>query len=423
MDSAASKIKKFFAKKKSEVKFKVINIHILKSNKERKTSSNFFFHNFYQVAGPGRKLNSQESQPSSSSNSKEKDKDIYVPIPHELSEQSTRARDAALRRIEKVDKNDKEFNTSLAAIKAQAKKELEAEKLAREQGGSRPAPEPKVNEDFAVQGVYFRCPLISDECLPRKEWKVKIKEFLYEQLQVDPALTACLIIVNCNIKERADNCVETLKKYLENIIQNPGEEKYHKIRVGNRIFSEKVANVEGSAEFLRAAGFEDIEIDGEKFLLWNPASDLGNLIQLHESLGLSEVIALELDRNIQVLLPSQAKKTALPPEFFRISKEELLKEQLLRAEALENSQILKTKAMREKEELRIVNRYKFTLIRVRFPEGYYLQGTFNVYENLSAVYEFVKSCLTDELAQFSLIGPTGHKFGDEDMEQSLFNLR
>ncbi len=43
-------------------------------------------------------------------------------------------------------------------------------------------------------------------------------------------------------------------------------------------------------------------------------------------------------------------------------------------------------------------------IGVRFPEGYYLQGTFSVYENLSAVYEFVKSCLTDENAQFILVG-------------------
>jgi UBX domain-containing protein 6 len=80
--------------------------------------------------------------------------------------------------------------------------------------------------------------------------------------------------------------------------------------------------------------------------------------------------------------------------------------------------------MREKEELRVINRYKFTLIRIRFSDGTYLQGTFNVYETMSHVYEFVKSCLKYEDAQFSLIGPSGHKFNkEEDMEQSLFNLR
>lgn len=250
-----------------------------------------------------------------------------------MTEEAQRARDAAMQRIEKIDKSDKEFNTSVAAIKAQVRREVEAEiQAAKELQASshRPAEPKEVHEDFAVQGVFFRCPLISDEILPRKEWKVKIKEFLYEQLQIDPALTACLIIQNCNIKEKADHCVETLKKYLENIINNPSEEKYHKIRMGNRIFSEKVANVEGSMEFLRAAGFQEEEMDGEKFMIWNPESDIANLVQLHEALGLTEVINLELDRNIQVLLPSQAKKTALPPDFFRMTKEEILKDQQIR---------------------------------------------------------------------------------------------
>lgn len=34
---------------------------------------------------------------------------------------------------------------------------------------------------------------------------------------------------------------------------------------------------------------------------------------------------------------------------------------------------LRTKAMREKEELREIRKYKFALIRIRFPDGLYLQ--------------------------------------------------
>lgn len=34
---------------------------------------------------------------------------------------------------------------------------------------------------------------------------------------------------------------------------------------------------------------------------------------------------------------------------------------------------LRTKAMREKDELREIRKYKFALIRVRFPDGLYLQ--------------------------------------------------
>lgn len=91
---------------------------------------------------------------------------------------------------------------------------------------------------LAVAGVYFRCPYLSSEILSQDEWKGKIREFLYEQLKGEEAgLTACLIIQNCNTgRERVNNCVETLGKYLENIINNPEVEKYRKIRMHNRIF-------------------------------------------------------------------------------------------------------------------------------------------------------------------------------------------
>lgn len=219
----------------------------------------------------------------------------------------------------KNSKNSKDFNTSLAAIKAQVKRELEAENQQKaEQRQPKEKPAEKTQEDLAVLGVFFRCPLISDEILPRKEWKIKIKEFLYEQLEEDLGLTASLIIHNCNTKDKADACIETLKKYLENIIQNPSEEKFQKIRCSNRIFQEKVANIEGSKEFLKAAGFVEKEVDGELFLVWTQSDNVGELVQLFEALGESEPISLELDRNIQVLLPSQARKTILPTDFFRI---------------------------------------------------------------------------------------------------------
>lgn len=96
----------------------------------------------------------------------------------------------------------------------------------------------KDNSLLAVTNVYYRCSYLSDEILSQDEWKVKIKEFLYEQLKgEDMGLISCLIIQNCNSKKnRIDACVETLGKYLENIINNPEEEKYQKIKMQNRIF-------------------------------------------------------------------------------------------------------------------------------------------------------------------------------------------
>lgn len=54
---------------------------------------------------------------------------------------------------------------------------------------------------------------------------------------------------------------------------------------------------------------------------------------LVDALQNAEIINLELDRNVQVLQPSQAgRKTKLPDDFFRYTPEELKKEQQSRYE-------------------------------------------------------------------------------------------
>lgn len=384
----------------------------------------------FGAAGSGRKLNSEVPQPSSSSQKahSSSSRDVYVPPKRkELSAEAKAAAEAALARVQSTDK--KEFNTSLAAIKAQIRRELEMERKAKEstlqEGSSGDNNADNERKDLAVQGVFFRCPLISEEILPRKEWKVKIKDFLYEQMQHERGLSACLIVYNCNPKEKYEPCVETLIKCLENIQNNPNEEKYKKIRMTNRMFCDKIKVCEGALELLHAAGFEEITIDDEPYLIWseeNMESET-TLQSLIEALKCSEPIHLELDRNIQVLLPSQVRRTNLPDDFYRISPEEIKREQLRRTQALEDAQILKTKAMREKEELRTLNRYKFTLIRVRFPNGVFLQGTFNVYEKLSQVYEFVQSCLMHEASEFVLISSTEQRFTEADFDKSLYDLK
>lgn len=175
----------------------------------------------------------------------------------------------------------------------------------------------------------FRCPLISDEVLPRSEWKVKIREFLYEQLETEPGLTACLIIHNCNVKDKAEACTETLSKYIENVVNNPDDEKYRKIRLTNRIFCERVRGVEGGYEFLIGAGFVEQTIDEEAYLIYS-SDEIDQLPELLDALRNAERIALDLDRNVQVLLLSQARKFDLPPDFYRVSPEEAKKEQKLR---------------------------------------------------------------------------------------------
>lgn len=307
MDQAASKIKKFFSKKKSEAKFK--------------------------TAGPGRKLN-DDSASSSGSHSKKAPKDVYVPVKrNDLTDEAKAARDAAMSRAMNSNIN-RPLNVSLIAIKEQARKELEEQRKHEPEASLKQLSIIPEKKDYSIEGVFFGCPLISEEILPKKEWKVKIKDFLYEQLASDPGLTSCLIIKNCNTLDKAEDCIETLKKYLQNIINNPSEEKYQKIRMSNRIFCDKVANAEGSLEFLKAAGFQEQICDGENFLVWSPDYPTEMLVQLLEALDLCEVIHLELDRNMKILLPSQIKNINLPPDFFRISPEEIKKEQQARYEII-----------------------------------------------------------------------------------------
>ena len=72
--------------------------------------------------------------------------------------------------------------------------------------------------------------------------------------------------------------------------------------------------------------------------------------------------------------------------------------------------------MREREEQREKRKYRYTLIRIRFPDGLVLQGTFSVYEHFSAVTEFVQDCLEYPLP-FVLHEAGGAKKFDDESSQ------
>lgn len=409
----ADKIKKFFQKKKMEANFK--------------------------RAGPGRKLTEDTSSRSSS-----QETNVVAAPRAPMSDEARQAAAAAMARINSGRRTDQAaFQTSLAAIQSQVRKEMEAEKKeAASKGGastsseqsltkSQSSVELEANPILAVQGVYFRCPLISNEILSKEEWQPKIREFLFDNLESEKGLTACLIIHSCNKgREKISNCVTTLQKYLDNIVRNPDDEKYQRIKLSNRVFQERVAPLEGTSEFLEAAGFQKQKITvndaEEEFFVLSEVSEeaLENLKMLNDALCNAEPVQLELDRNLCVLYPSQAaKRVELPPVFFTMTAEELKREQQLRSEGIERSMMLRTKAMREKEEMREMKKYRFALIRVRFPDGILLQGTFGVHEKYENVVAFVRENLEDEDLPFSLTTPTGHRLTLEDEQSSLVDLR
>lgn len=79
--------------------------------------------------------------------------------------------------------------------------------------------------------------------------------------------------------------------------------------------------------------------------------------------------------------------------------------------------------MREKDELREIRKYKFAIIRVRFPDGLYLQGTFSVYEKFSEVTNFIEQNLDNSTPLFHLYSPTGHRLEESDKTSTLVDLR
>lgn len=206
----------------------------------------------------------------------------------------------------------KKYFRSLAAIRAQARKEIEAEMAAaaaaqEEPTVSKPPPSPKQQDPdrLAVSGIYFACPLIGrfwifytvwlklsifnsstgPEILTKSEWNAKIREFLYEQLEQERSLTAVLMIHSLNKnRDKVEQCVKTIHRMFENIINNPSEEKYRRVKIESRAFQEKIKDVEGGLELLLAAGFENQDIETtpgqvEKFLVF-PEEKLADIEQL-----------------------------------------------------------------------------------------------------------------------------------------------
>lgn len=59
----------------------------------------------------------------------------------------------------------------------------------------------------------------------------------------------------------AKNCFNTLKLYLENIVNNPTEHKFRKINPQNKRFQAQVANTIAGKQILQNLGFKEVERD------------------------------------------------------------------------------------------------------------------------------------------------------------------
>uniref|UniRef100_A0A1A8NMN3 UBX domain-containing protein 6 n=1 Tax=Nothobranchius rachovii TaxID=451742 RepID=A0A1A8NMN3_9TELE len=381
----------------------------------------------FKSAGPGKKLTEDSSNRpevvQSSSSAKQNRH-------HAPSEGAQRAGAAALARIEQ--KQRPKVHTSQDAIRNQVKRELEAEAAAvaeKERAASAEGSGVPV-KDFAclsVSGVYFTCPL-TGATLTKSQREVHIKEAIFMRFEEDAVEASVMMIHTFNKdRDKVKTAVDIISKYVENICKNPTEEKYRKIKVSNKVFQEKVHPVEGSREFLQALGFisvmlpvEDQEEDEEFLVLPEQSPDALELMkERRDRLQKGQPVRAQLDRQPQAFRPSpNAQKFELPSEFYNLTAEELKREQQLRSELVEKNSMLRTKAMREKEEQRERRKYNYTLLRVRLPDGNLLQGTFYAWDRVRALFEFVRESLVDGWQPFELVAPGGQKL-QESEEVSL----
>ena len=126
---------------------------------------------------------------------------------------------------------------------------------------------------------------------------------------------------------------------MDNIVQNPGDEKYRKIRKTNKAFHDRVGSLEGTDIFLSAAGFQPTDIEGQAYWQFPDEAltdsqregSLSRLAVLKDALFTAEAVTAELDRGLRVLMPSEAsRQVKLPPDFFSVSADEIKREQQAR---------------------------------------------------------------------------------------------
>uniref|UniRef100_A0A8C6ZKH3 UBX domain-containing protein 6 n=1 Tax=Nothoprocta perdicaria TaxID=30464 RepID=A0A8C6ZKH3_NOTPE len=292
-------------------------------------------------------------------------------------------------------------------------------------------PEEEAAAGLSVPGVYFRCPLTG--AVVRKSAREKhVREAILAYFAVDPVAASIMEIHTFNKdRERVRAGVETMARYLDNIYVHPEEEKYRKIKLQNKVFQERISCLEGTHKFFQAVGFEtkvlavpEQETTEEYYVLKEEMlTRLEDLKDYKEQLLSSEPVRAQLDRQLSVFKPSPAAAHfELPNDFYNLTAEEIKREQRLRSEAVEKASMLRTKAMRERDEQRELRKYNYTLLRVRFPDGYILQGTFYARESISMLYSFVREALVNDWLPFELLGPGGVKLTDENLAFSECGL-
>ncbi|KAK7251639.1 hypothetical protein RIF29_35010 [Crotalaria pallida] len=232
----------------------------------------------------------------------------------------------------------------------------------------------------------------------------------------------------------SEGSVDVVLKLLRNVVREPENAKFRRIRMSNPKIKEAVGEVMGGVELLMFVGFEIREENEETWAVMEvPKEEEMKLIKKAISLLESQLVRVQepskkensvpaisaeidvkaaepkqVDRQVKVFFSvpeSVAAKIELPDSFYKLSAEEVRREAELRRKKIEQSQLLIPKSFKEKQAKAARKRHTRTIIRIQFPDGVVLQGVFSPLEPTTALYEFVSSALKEPALEFELIHP------------------
>uniref|UniRef100_A0A914CGZ4 UBX domain-containing protein n=1 Tax=Acrobeloides nanus TaxID=290746 RepID=A0A914CGZ4_9BILA len=341
--------------------------------------------------------------------------------------------EAATRRLQEAN-GGKTETAHQRKIRELARKQLEEEMEAERKQFEGITIDERDTKEFehssAIEGVYFTCDLFEDDIfLPKSQMVEQVEAFLRTKLNEEGAQVAAVMIHSLNDMEKRDNAISTLDRILKNIINNPTEEKFRRIKMSGKVFNETVKPAKGAIEFLLTLGFKEELENNETFLVLTSVEDeRRTAISLALEMLTSEDcrVPLRLYRNTKIykINPNQPlPKIDVPKDFFTISGSEVKAEQQRKTQEASKLTELRTREMREKDAQAWKYTYKYTLIRIRFPNNYILEGTFGVHENFAALREFVSEHLGIEFGVFHLTDPVhGGVILDND-QKSLGDYR
>jgi len=215
-----------------------------------------------------------------------------------------------------------------------------------------------------------------------------------------------------------------LHRVLGNLASNPSEPKYRRLRRTNAKIGEMLC---ASPQFERVLGACGFAADASGEFLDFPAPGGAHAAACVEVVrGTHRAVSSALVTTAGTPpagAPAESRSAAVyvldgsslaaaatfdvPDEFFEMDSAEAKALLASSARQRQESSVLRTRAQREADSASKRRVYKRALIRVRFPDGYALQGTFGATEPVSAVFEFVAASLREPWHEFHLTRPAG----------------